>query len=213
MLIEQNSLDRFNQMNSWAMSSHDTPKEILELEAIVDAGNNDFGKYKEWNTFELKQIFASEPKFSQVDMRELFWVSRDNLVDQMSGIALIPPLVKSIFNKTYNADSDSIRKKICNTEIVKLSPEGIKDIFTLLDAKLLTSAADKNAYGVYYYCVLNNIAGAYESFLEILSRIDTSKIPFSLGSKFKDILEKYGNDEKLIMLIERNIRLMNSIKS
>ena len=213
MLIEQNSLDRFNQMNSWAMSSHDTPKEILELEAIVDAGNNDFGKYKEWNTFELKQIFASEPKFSQVDMRELFWVSRDNLVDQMSGIALIPPLVKSIFNKAYNADSDSIRKKICNTEIVKLSPEGIKDIFTLLDAKLLTSAADKNAYGVYYYCVLNNIAGAYESFLEILSRIDTSKIPFSLGSKFKDILEKYGNDEKLIMLIERNIRLMNSIKS
>lgn len=189
MLIEQNSLDRFNQMNSWAMSSHDTPKEILELEAIVDAGNNDFGKYKEWNTFELKQIFASEPKFSQVDMRELFWVSRDNLVDQMSGIALIPPLVKSIFNKAYNADSDSIRKKICNTEIVKLSPEGIKDIFTLLDAKLLTSAADKNAYGVYYYCVLNNIAGAYESFLEILSRIDTSKIPFSLGSKFKDILE------------------------
>lgn len=146
-------------------------------------------------------------------MRELFWVSRDNLVDQMSGIALIPPLVKSIFNKAYNADSDSIRKKICNTEIVKLSPEGIKDIFTLLDAKLLTSAADKNAYGVYYYCVLNNIAGAYESFLEILSRIDTSKIPFSLGSKFKDILEKYGNDEKLIMLIERNIRLMNSIKS
>lgn len=213
MLIEQNSLDRFNQMNSWAMSSHDTPKEILELEAIVDAGNNDFGKYKEWNTFELKQIFASEPKFSQVDMRELFWVSRDNLVDQMSGIALIPPLVKSIFNKAYNADSDSIRKKICNTEIVKLSPEGIKDIFSLLDAKLLTSAADKNAYGVYYYCVLNNIAGAYEGFLEILSRIDTSKIPFSLGSKFKDILDKYGSDKKLITFIERNNRLMNSIKS
>ena len=213
MLIEQNSLERFNQMNSWAMSSHDTPKEILELESIVDAGNKDFGEYKEWNSFELRQIFASEPKFSQVDMRELFWVSRDNLVDQMSGIALIPPLVKSIFNKAYNADSDSIRKNICNTEIVGLSPEGIKDIFTLLDAKLLTSATDKNAYGVYYYCVLNNIAGAYESFLEILSRIDTSKIPFSLGSKFKDILEKYGNDKKLIMLMERNSRLMNSIKS
>ena len=26
MLIEKNSLDRFNQLNSWAMSSHDTPK-------------------------------------------------------------------------------------------------------------------------------------------------------------------------------------------
>lgn len=29
MLIEQKSLDLFNQMNSWAMSSHDTPKEVL----------------------------------------------------------------------------------------------------------------------------------------------------------------------------------------
>lgn len=94
MLIEQKSLDLFNQMNSWAMSSHDTPKEVLELETLVDTGNKDFGDYKEWNSLELKQIFASEPKFSQVDLRELFWVSRDNLVDQMSGIALIPPLVK-----------------------------------------------------------------------------------------------------------------------
>lgn len=213
MLIEQNSLDRFNQLNSWAMSSHDTPKEILALEAIVDAGDKDFGEYKEWNSLELKQIFASEPKFSQVDMRELFWVSRDNLVDQMSGVALIPPHVKNIFNKTYNADSDIIRKNMCKTEIAGLSPEGIKDIFTLLDAKLLTSVTDKNAYGVYYYCILNDMPGAYESFLEILSRIDTSKIPFSLGSKFKDILNKYGSDKKLITLIERNNRLMNSIKS
>ena len=213
MLIEKNSLDRFNQLNSWAMSSHDTPKEILELEAIIDAGNKDFGEYKEWNSLELKQIFASEPKFSQVDMRELFWVSRDNLVDQMSGIALISPLIKSIFNRAYNASSDTIRKNICNTEISGLSPEGIKDIITLLDAKLLTSVTDKNAYGVYYYCILNNIVGTYDSFLEILSRIDTSKIPFSLGSKFKDILERHGNDKKLMTLIERNNRLMNSIKS
>lgn len=198
MLIEKNSLDRFNQLNSWAMSSHDTPKEILELEAIIDAGNKDFGEYKEWNSLELKQIFASEPKFSQVDMRELFWVSRDNLVDQMSGIALISPLIKSIFNRAYNASSDTIRKNICNTEISGLSPEGIKDIITLLDAKLLTSVTDKNAYGVYYYCILNNIVGTYDSFLEILSRIDTSKIPFSLGSKFKDILERHGNDKKLM---------------
>lgn len=102
---------------------------------------------------------------------------------------------------------------MCKTEITGLSSEGIKDIFTLLDAKLLTSVTDKNAYGVYYYCILNDIAGAYESFLEILSRIDTSKIPFSLGSKFKDILDKYGSDKKLITLIERNNRLMNSIKS
>ena len=146
-------------------------------------------------------------------MSELFWVSRDNLVDQMSGVALIPPHVKNVFNKIYNADSDSIRKNMCKTEITGLSSEGIKDIFTLLDAKLLTSVTDKNAYGVYYYCILNDIAGAYESFLEILSRIDTSKIPFSLGSKFKDILDKYGSDKKLITLIERNNRLMNSIKS
>ena len=63
------------------------------------------------------------------------------------------------------------------------------------------------------FTILNNITGAYDSFLEILSRIDTSKIPFSLGSKFKDILEKYGNDQKLVKLIERNDRLMNSIRS
>lgn len=41
MLIEQKSLDLFNQMNSWAMSSHDTPKEVLELETLVDTGNKD----------------------------------------------------------------------------------------------------------------------------------------------------------------------------
>ena len=54
---------------------------------------------------------------------------------------------------------------------------------------------------------------AYNRLLEILGRIDVSKIPFSLGGKFKDILRQYNQDAKLQALLAKNGRLMRSIDS
>lgn len=210
MLIEQKFIDQFKQLNTWVMSSIDSPKELIDIEKYANAETNDIADYKDWNSPDLLQIVRTEPKFSSVNMRELFWVSRDNIIDEMSGMSLISSRVKAIFNKAYNATTDPICKEYCEKELSILSVVDLHDIFDLLDAKILLNPKDKKAYTIYYFCIMSEIPNAYNRLLSILSRIDVSSIPFSLGNKFKEILLKFAYDKKLQELISKNKPLMNS---
>ena len=78
----------------------------------------------------------------------------------------------------------------CEKELSILSVVDLHDIFDLLDAKILLNPKDKKAYTIYYFCIMSEIPNAYNRLLSILSRIDVSSIPFSLGNKFKEILLK-----------------------
>ena len=184
---------------------------ILFITIFANAETNDIADYKDWNSPDLLQIVRTEPKFSSVNMRELFWVSRDNIIDEMSGMSLISSRVKALFNKAYNATTDPICKEYCEKELSILSVVDLHDIFDLLDAKILLNPKDKKAYTIYYFCIMSEIPNAYNRLLSILSRIDVSSIPFSLGNKFKEILLKFAYDKKLQELISKNKPLMNSI--
>lgn len=130
----------------------------------------------------------------------------------MSGLSLISTRVKTIFNNAYNASSDTIRENTCKKEIKGLAPNELDELYNLLDSKLLMAADDKNAYSVYYFCIINDVERAYQRLLEVLSRITVSSIPFSLGNKFKEILAKFGDDKKLKEKLKTNDRLMRAIE-
>lgn len=213
MLIEQKYIEQFKQLNSWVMNSLNTPMELAVIENFADGVIKELKDFQDWNKPDLLTLVSTEPKFSSIDMKELFWVSRDNIVDQMSGLTLISTRIKSIFAKVYNASTDPIRETACKSEISGLLQDELNDIFDLIDVKILTNPNEKNGYSVYFYCIMNDVSGAYNRFLEILSRTDTTKIPFALGNKFKDILSKYNNDNKLLGYISKNEKLMRTINS
>ena len=212
MLIEQKHLDQFKQLNAWVMGNQGVPKELLEIEAYAEGQKKDISNYQDWNSQDLLKLISTDPKFSEVDMKELFWVSRDNLVDEMSGLSLISTRVKSLFNNAYYASSDTIREDVCKKEIKGLASNELEEVYDLLDSKLLMTAEDRNAFSVYYFCIMNDVERAYQRLLELLSRISVSSIPFSLGNKFKEILEKFGNDKKLKELLKPNGRLIRTIE-
>ena len=188
------------------------PKELKEIEAFADDQKKDISQYQDWNNQELLKLIAAEPKFSEVDMKELFWVSRDNLVDEMSGLSLISTRVKTVFNNAYNAASDNIREDAVKNEVKGMATNELEEFYDLLDSKLLMAADDKNAYSVYYFCIMNDAERAYQRLLEVLPRINIASISFSLGNKFKDILAKYGDDKKLKEMLKVNTKLMRAIE-
>ena len=63
----------------------------------------------------------------------------------------------------------------------------VNDFYSLLEEKTLSNPEDRKCYHIYYYCIMSDVDAAYPKLLEILSRIDRQKIPFSLGNKFNDI--------------------------
>ena len=212
MLLEQQYINLFKELNGWTMSYDGSEKKIATLEQAVESGNFP-DDMTEWNITGVKSLIEKEPKFSSVDMKELFWVSRDNIIDAMSGTTLIPIKVKRLFNESYNAASDNILKPLCEGQVKQLSAEDLRDYYSLLEEKTLSNPNDKRCYHIYYFCIVCEVEQAYQRFLGILRRIDTQSIPFSLGNKFNDIFEKYNQDGELLKLINSNKQLIKSIKT
>lgn len=212
MLLEQQYINLFKELNGWTMSYDGSENKIATLEQAVESGNFP-DDMTEWNITGVKSLIEKEPKFSSVDMKELFWVSRDNIIDAMSGTTLIPIKVKRLFNESYNAASDNILKRLCEGQVKQLSAEDLRDFYSLLEEKTLTNPNDKRCYHIYYYTIICDVEQAYLRLLGILRRINTQSIPFSLGNKFKDIYEKYNQDGELLKLLNNNNQLIKSIKT
>ena len=212
MLIEQKHLEQFRQLNAWVMNNMGIPKELVAIEAFAEDNTKDISGYQDWKGHDLLKLVSADPKFSTVSLKELFWVSRDNIVNEMSGLSLVSSRVKTIFSNAYEAASDTIRENICRNEVQGLSETDIEDFYDLLDSKLLMAANDKKAYSVYYFCIMQDVPMAYNRLLDILSRIDVKQISFALGNKFKDILNRYGKDKKLLDLLKANNRLIRAIE-
>lgn len=212
MLLEQQYINLFKELNGWTMSYDGSENKIATLEQAVESGNFP-DDMTEWNITGVKSLIEKEPKFSSVDMKELFWVSRDNIIDAMSGTTLIPIKVKKLFNESYNAASENILKRLCEGQVKQLSAEDLRDFYSLLEEKTLTNPNDKRCYHIYYYTIMSDVEQAYLRLLGILRRINTQSIPFSLGNKFKDIYEKYNQDGELLKLLNNNDQLIKSIKT
>lgn len=212
MLLEQQYINLFKMLHGWVMSYDGSENKIAKLEQAIESGNFQ-EDMAEWNITGVKSLIEREPKFSSVDMKELFWVSRDNIIDAMSGTTLIPIRVKRLFNDSYNAASDNILKPLCEGQVKQLSAEDLRDYYSLLEEKTLSNPNDKRCYHIYYFCIVCEVEQAYQRFLGILRRIDTQSIPFSLGNKFNDIFEKYNQDGELLKLINSNKQLIKSIKT
>ena len=195
MLLEYKHEKLFNELCEWVFNQPTTPSELILMEkAIAREKTGRFPGNNEWEQTDVKTLLGINPLFSSVNLKELFWVSRDKLSDIIGGTSLYSAKVKDVFKRAYNYTSDPILKTICIDEIV------------------ITKPNEKNGYNVYFFCIENNIEGAYTKFVGILDRIDVQKIPFSLGNKFNDILKKHP-DKKLKEIVSSNKKLSNAIKT
>lgn len=211
MLIEQQYIEQFKQLNDWIMNTKEASNELLKIESYSQSDRKGELEYKDWQQDELLQIISEEPKFSSVNMKELFWVSRDNMVVDMSGISLVPSRIRAILKEAYDAN-DKICENVVKTKVANMTQDDLKDFFNLLDARISTAPNDKNGYRIYCICDKENIEGAYKRLKGIVSRIDVKKIPISVGNNFHDLLIKY-NDDDLRNILSKNQRLIKTIDS
>lgn len=211
MLLEQKFVEQFKQLNRWTLSTSSIPKELKNIEEYALNGQAKTELPNGWDDPELLSIMAEMPYFSTVDLRELFWVSRDQLIDEMSGISLIPRKIKSIFNDMIVASTDSIMKNLYLKNASMLTAVEWNDMYELLNNYILSNPTIVNGYKMYYFLIIDDKKNAYQSFIKLLKRIDVQQIPFSMGVKFKSIYVK-TNDSEFRELLSSNEKLMRAMK-
>ena len=149
MLLEYKHEKLFNELCEWVFNQPGTPSELTFMEkAIAGEKTGKYPENKEWEQTDVKTLLGINPLFSSVNLKELFWVSRDKLSDIIGGTSLYSAKVKDVFKRAYNYNSDSILKKICVDEIAQLSADDSHDFFEQLDEMIITKPNEKNGYNV-----------------------------------------------------------------
>ena len=207
MLLEMSHPKLFRQLSEWTMNEKGHPNEIRDLEKAASEDDS-FEKYPEWNDKVVKDLLNIDPKFSSVDLREIYWVSRDKLVDGMGGITLISAKLKKLFAEIYSKAnlSDTTVENKCRNDVKNLNDNELDNFYDLLNDKLFSDPEQTQSYVIYYYMIKVGVKGAYEKFLESFARV-VEKAPLSIGGLLKQLLSSRGNDPKLNDLIEKNKKL------
>ena len=114
MILEYAHLDRFRELFDWQSVDNGFPKSLAKLEAGLESESIPPTRSQEqdWSRPAIRKWLAMEPRLSMVDLRNYFWVARDRLASTFSGISLVPPAIRRVFE---DAMSDAKRRTAAQT--------------------------------------------------------------------------------------------------
>lgn len=210
MIIEQKYPNQFQQLYDWVMHDGNVSEALLNVEQYADNQKGEF-EYKDWNDADLLALMKESPKFSEVKLKELFWVSRDNLVDSMSGSSLISPKIKRLFDRCYKEQVPNKMKTICQ-EVTMLNGDELKDFYTLVDESILLKPNEIKGFNIYFNLINDGAELAYNHLLTIMGRINMSSVSMGLANNFKDLLKSHSEDKALRDLLNKSKKIYSLIE-
>lgn len=212
MVIERTDEKLFQQLYSWQENQDDN--RIEELETLATDGNAKYeDDIKAWDTPPMRNLMAQYPKFSEVDMKTLFWATRATYGSSMTGLTLTSQAVRDILTALFSdAVTDNLIENSFISRIKNLNGGDYNDFFKLLDKKIQSEPTQKNGYNVYYFCVKGDLPNAFASFKILLSKIPIEDIPGAMGNKFKVIKDKYPNDKKFQEFFKADTEISRAMK-
>ncbi|WP_418501763.1 KAP family P-loop NTPase fold protein [Flagellimonas sp.] len=216
MVLEYATPSLFRNLYEWQSAQNGEPRELILLEQLAET--NDVEEIKkqfppDWHSEKMIRWLNAEPKFSNIDLRDYYWISRDQLSTSISGSSLISPHIRSISKKLIEHGSGSILTKTVTQEVIgKLSAPDYETLLSLLEKELIKSPEDTNIHKVFIEIMAQNGPEVIDTYGRVIKKVDNSKIPFSLRNEFQ-LAEKKNEDIKSIYdLFDKNSQISKALK-
>lgn len=206
MVLEYSAPSLFRKIYDWQISQQGEPKELktlelLALESKVEELKSTFSA--DWATEKILMWLKVEPKLSEVDMRDYYWISRDQLSGTVSGSSLIPVHIRSLFKKLKEHGSAIILTTTIRTEVKdKLSATDIEALFSLLEKELSKFPENQNIHKVFIELMAQDVTDSISAYTRVVKQVDNNKIPFSLGNQITLAVKQNQKVEKLYKIFE-----------
>jgi predicted KAP-like P-loop ATPase len=182
MILEYSQEKRFRQLYEWQAAQSGIPHQLSDFEKALD--EQQAGEKPElpddWNTPSLQRWVKMAPALGGVDLRDYFWIARDRLQSSMSGISMVPPVVRRIFEQLV---SGSVPEKSTAAKTARDFEESDRDtLFDLLDRNLKQHPTTKAAYDAYRLMIEAGVANAATRYATALDGAPPSQIPPAVGT-------------------------------
>lgn len=217
MVLEYTETSLFREIYNWQSLQKGEPKQLIELEKLAVEENPEEIKKQfssEWASEKVMKWLSTEPKLSNTDLRDYYWISRDQLSTTISGASLIPPLIRSLSKKLINHGSGIILKNTINQEVIgKLNDTENEALLSLLEKELIKSPENDSIHKVFIETIAQNGSTCLESYGRVIKKIDHSKIPFSLRNELQLAEKNNPAISTLYNLFDSNSQISKALKN
>lgn len=200
MVLEYSVPSLFRKLYEWQSLQKGECKEIKELENLATETNIDEIKSKfdvDWGNEKIVKWLNVEPKLTGIDLRDYYWISRDQLTGTISGASLISSHVRLVFKELIEYGSASILVATISNKILKLIPSDYETLISLLEKELAKSPDSTNIHKIYIELIAQKAPESIASYSRVVKQINNDLIPFSLRNEIK-LAEKKNPEIKAL---------------
>lgn len=151
MILEYADEDRFRELAIWQQNEEGRPAVLASMEKGEDKNSSSSDAEKlaapeGWATTRLKRWVQLEPKLSNIDLRDYFWLARDRLASTVSGMGMVPPRVRSALEGLL---SKATRRVTANGIVKALEAEELAELHKQLAVQIKRQPGEKNVHDAY----------------------------------------------------------------
>ncbi len=207
MILEYTAQKQFLELYDWQAAQEGMPQQLMQLEALKEDGkpqdDND-ATVKQlgpgWGTKTIRRWLQMAPSLATVDLRDYFWIARDRLELSLSGVAMLPPIVRKVFDDLSSKAPDKNRHAY---EAAKqLSEEDLDSVLNLIEQQIERQPEQQGNYDILNAMAEARVNGSPERLAHILTTRPLDKVPPAVGSSIKTLIkarpELSGVFEKMI---------------
>ena len=206
MVLEYGHSEEYQQLYKWQAAAEGFPKEIQILESDIlqfdeDMDNNesnilqpdeDINSMKDvkkkpkpektipgWEVPFLKRWIEMKPLLSEVDLRDYFWISRDRIQSTLSGISMVSPIVRRIFEELISGNKGKRNRAV--KETIALDEHERITSLTLFETHVPRHPKEKQGYDALLALIEKDVGGAPETLVRVLDKCPAESIPPAIG--------------------------------
>lgn len=217
MVLEYSSQSLFRQIYEWQSTQKGEPKEIKELESLASKNSIEIIKEKysaDWGTEKTVKWLNAEPKLIGIDLRDYYWITRDQLTTSISGSSLISPHIRSLVKKLIEPVSGTALTRTVTNEIKdKLNEGDYETLISLLEKELTKTPEKTETHEAFVELMSENCPNVIDAYIRVIKKVDNDKIPFSIAQNFKLIEAKNSGVKKIYSVFVKGSSIYNNINS
>jgi hypothetical protein len=186
MILEYVHPELFAQLFLWQSQQNGHPQQIAELEAILAASKGENADEEaakkidsKWATTRMRRWLAMEPLLKDVDLRDYFWVARDRLESTFSGIAMVPPVVRTVLEGLISGSAP--KRNAAMKTAPNLTADELAILLNTLDQRIARQPEDQAGYSALQYLGEAGISDAIQLLANILLQRPLDNVPPTIG--------------------------------
>ena len=215
MVLEYSSQSLFRQIYEWQSSQKGESKELKELESLASKNSIEIIKEKysaDWGTDKTIKWLNAEPKLTDIDLRDYYWITRDQLTTSISGSSLVSPHIRSLVKKLIEpVAGTALTRTVANEIKDKLSEGDYETLISLLEKELTKTPEKTEIHEAFIELMSQKCPDVIDAYTRVINKVDNKKIPFSLAQNFKLIESKNVEVKKLYKVFKKDSQIFNAI--